>query len=227
MVDFLLIHGGAHGAWCWQKVIPVLESDKRTRHIFACDLADNAQEATGKVKAEITNTDYVTGVVKKIEELDLRDLIIVGHSMAGLTIPEVCHRVPERIHRVIYLTTSNPGVGQSIADLMEHPLSPLSRGLGFDEMFCNDLDEETANWLKSNLQEDPPQPYSDVVKFCALPDGMPSTYIICTQDQALPVAYQQEQAVRAQVDEVIELESGHSAFASRPEALASLLLRYA
>lgn len=227
MTDYLLIHGGAHGSWCWERVTPYLESSSNTRKVFACDLFTDAQAAVAKPKPEITNSDYVEGVIKKVNELGLSDLVIVGHSMAGITIPEVCHRIPSKVKRVVYITTSNPKVGQSIADLMEHPLSPKSRKVGFDDMFCNDLNEESANWLKSNLQDDPPLPVLDKVKYCELPRGVASTYIICTKDLALPIEYQREQAANAKVDEVVELNAGHSAFASEPKALSELLLKYA
>jgi pimeloyl-ACP methyl ester carboxylesterase len=227
MTDFLLIHGGAQGSWCWEKVIPRLKESAGTREVFASDLCSDAQAALNKPKPEVTNSDYVEGVLRKIHDMRQQDIVIVGHSMAGITIPEVCHRAEARIKHVVYVTASNPLVGQSIADLMQHPLSPLSRNVDFDEMFCSDLDEDSANWLKSNLQDDPPLPFTDKVEYCALPRGMPSTYILCMKDRALPVQYQREQAANAQVDEVIELDAGHSAFASQPEALSELLLRYA
>lgn len=227
MADYLLIHGGAHGSWCWDRVTPYLEACSKVRKIFACDLCADAQEAVGKPKSEITNSDYVEGLVKKIHELDLSDLIVVGHSMAGITIPALCHRLPDRIRRVIYITTSNPKIGESILDLMQHPLSPKSRVVSFDDMFCSDLDEASAQWLKSNIQEDPPQPVLDKVNYCVLPEGLRSTYVVCTKDLALPVDYQCEQAANAAVDEIVELDAGHSVFASQPRALSDLLLRYA
>lgn len=112
-------------------------------------------------------------------------------------------------------------------DLMSHPLSPKSRNVSFDAMFCIDLGEASVNWLKRNLQEDPPLPVQDKVKYCALPDGVPSTCIVCKKDQAPPAEYQYEQAANADVDEMIELDAGHSAFASEPQKLSELLLQYA
>ena len=54
-----------------------------------------------------------------------------------------------------------------------------------------------------------------------------STYILLERDEALPPAYQREQARNANVDEVVPFDAGHSAFVSRPRELAELLLRYA
>lgn len=225
--DFVLIHGGAHGPWCWERVIPFLTDSGRVGQVVAVDLPVDALTVSGKPLQDIGIADYLEGVLSRIEQARLRDIVLVGHSMAGIVMPAVAHRISKNIRRILYLATSNPPVGQSIADLMQHPLSPLSRGLDFEEMFCNDLDEETAQWLTGNLREDPPLPVVEKLAVSALPKGLPSTYIVCERDRALPVEYQLEQARSAQVDEIVRLDSGHCAFASRPEELAELLLRYA
>ena len=49
----------------------------------------------------------------------------------------------------------------------------------------------------------------------------PATYIVCTDDQALPVALQQSNAKR--VGAVIEMPTGHSPFVSRPELVVEVL----
>ena len=227
MSDFVLIHGGAHGAWCWQRVIPFLETSACVDKIVAVDLIADAQAVARKPAQDISTPDYVDGIVHRITSENLRNIVLVGHSMAGITLPAVAYRVPDRIRHVVYLTTSNPPAGQSIADLMKHPLAPVARNLQFDEMFCNDLDRETTEWLLGNLREDPPLPYTYKVEVSSLPEGISSTYIVCEKDQALPVEFQLEQARNAGVDEIVHLDAGHSAFASRPAELAGLLMRYA
>jgi pimeloyl-ACP methyl ester carboxylesterase len=49
----------------------------------------------------------------------------------------------------------------------------------------------------------------------------PATYVVCTEDCALPVALQQANAAR--VGTVIEMPTSHSPFLSRPELVADLL----
>lgn len=227
MVDYLLIHGGAHGPWCWEKVIPWLQSCEQVGQVLAIDLQAAAQATLGKAFEDIGLADYIDAVVHSIEQRQLNNIVIAGHSMAGITIPGVVHRLPERIRQVVYISTSNPPSGQSIADLMQHPLSPLSRQLSFHEMFCNDLDAATTDWLMSQLRADPPRPFSEPVQISTLPDGIAASYVLCSRDQALPPAYQREQAANAGVDDIIHFESGHSAFAAQPQALAELLLGYA
>ena len=227
MSDFILIHGGAHGPWCWERLIPFLERSSRVNKVVAVDLIADAQAVTAKSMQDISIADYIEGVLHRIRQVQLSDIVLVGHSMAGIFIPALVHRIPDNIKRVVYVTTSNPPVGQSVADLMKHPLSPISRGAGFEEMFCSDLDKDTARWLMNNLREDPPLPFEERVEVSTLPTGVASTYIVCEKDQALPVDYQLEQAGHAEVDEIVRLDAGHSAFAAKPRELADLLLRFA
>lgn len=227
MAHFVLVHGGAHGAWCWEKLVPFLRASPAVDGVIAVDLSGHGARRDVKPLAEITLADYVEDVVREIEGRDLRQVVLVGHSLAGITIPLVAARLPDRIRRLVYLSTSNPPVGQSVNDLMKHPLSPLSRGVDFQEMFCNDLDDATAAWLRGNLGPEPPGPLSEPVRVAGGPTGVPSTYILLARDAALPPEFQREQAERADVDEIVSLDAGHSAFASRPAELAELLLGYA
>ncbi len=227
MTNFVLVHGGSHGSWCWDRLVPHLRSDARVEYVLAIDLPGHGARRNVKPLEAITLADYVDHVVREIESQNMQRVVLVGHSLAGITIPRVAARVPDRIQRLIYLSTSNPLAGQSIADLMQHPLSPLSRGVDFHKMFCNDLDEEATAWLRSNLEPEPPGPINEPVSPVVVPSGLKSTYILLERDEALPPAFQREQAQNANVDEVVSFDAGHSAFVSRPRELADLLLRYA
>ena len=51
--------------------------------------------------------------------------------------------------------------------------------------------------------------------------GVPSTYVVCTDDLGSPADWQRTQAARA--GRVVELHSGHHPFLSMPEAVAALV----
>lgn len=225
MTNFVLVHGGSHGAWCWERLIPHLQADPRIESVLAIDLTGHGERRGAKPLDAITLADYVDDVVREIEARDLHDVVLVGHSLAGITMPSAAIRSGKRIRRLIYLATSNPAIGQSIDDLMKHPLSPISRQMAFKDMFCNDLDEDTARWLLARLEPEPPGPMREPALTIA--GGIKSTYILLERDQAVPPAYQREQAQNAGVDEIVTFDSGHNAFLSRPRELADLLLLYA
>jgi len=227
MTNFVLVHGGAHASWCWERLAPYLRSDPRVAEVVAVDLTGHGARRDVKPLEDITLADYVDDVVREIESRDLREVILVGHSLAGITVPQAAVRVADRIRRLIYLSTSNPPEGQSIFDLMKHPLSPVARGLDVHTMFCNDLDDDATAWLLSNLGPEPPGPMGEPIPRVDLPAGVKSTYVLLQRDEALPPAWQREQALNARADEVVPFDAGHSAFVSRPVELADLLLGYA
>jgi pimeloyl-ACP methyl ester carboxylesterase len=227
MTSYVLVHGGAHAGWCWERLTPFLRADPRVGAVVAIDLSGHGERLDVRPLDQITRADYVEDVVREIETRNLRDVVLVGHSLAGITLAEAAARVAGRLRRLIFLSTTNPLPGRSIADSMKHPLSPQSRGIDYQRMFCNDLDADTAAWLLSRLGPEPPGPISEPVRVATSPPGVPSTYVLLERDEALLPAFQREQAEAAAVDEVVPFDAGHSAFASRPRELAELLLRYA
>lgn len=227
MASFVLIHGAAHGAWCWDRLLPHLSSSPRVEEVVAVDLVGHGARLDEKPQETISRAAYVEDVVQAIEERDLRDVVLVGHSLAGITVPEAAGRVAPRMRRLVYLATAHPEPGRSVEDLMKHPLSPLSRGADLERMFCNDLDAEATAWLLARLGPEPAGPMREPVPAVALPEGLPSTYVLLEQDEALPPALQRELAHTARADEILPFDAGHSAFASRPRELAELLLRWA
>jgi pimeloyl-ACP methyl ester carboxylesterase len=227
MASFVLVHGGAHGAWCWERLVPHLAASPGVEAVVAVDLTGHGARLETKPQEAVTRADYVADVVREIEARDLCEVVLVGHSLAGITVPEAAARVARRMRRLVYLSTAHPEPGCSVDDLMKHPLSPMSRGIDFERMFCNDLDAETKAWLLAHLGPEPPGPMQEAVPGAALPAGLPSSYVLLERDEALPPALQRELARTARADEIVPFDAGHSAFASRPRELAELLLRWA
>ena len=225
MANFVLVHGAVHGGWCWERVVPLLEVSPRVEEVVAVDLVGHGARLEEKPLDDICLDDYADDVVREVEGRDLHDVVLVGHSLAGITLPLAAQRLVSRLRRLVYLSTTNPPVGKSVEDRMNDPRSPISRAVDFETMFCNDLDEDASAWLLSRLGPEPPGPMAEKVTVAVGPPGIPSTYILLEKDEALPPAFQREQARTAQVDEVVSLDAGHSAFASRPQELAELLLR--
>ncbi|MBJ20894.1 MAG: alpha/beta hydrolase [bacterium] len=226
MTDFVLIHGGSHAGWCWDRVVPTLLGDPRVGQALAVDLCGHGTRLDALPQDEITIEHYVDSVVEDVEKASLSDVILVGHSLAGVSMPHVASRLAGQVRRLVYLSTTNPAVGSCVNDSMTHPLSPISRGVDLVQAFCSDLDEETAAWLVGNLGPQPPGVLEEPIGRVVPPAGIPSTYVLLEKDEVLPPDYQIEQAQAIGVDEIVRFEAGHSAFASRPADLAGLLLTF-
>ncbi|MEW2521043.1 alpha/beta hydrolase [Actinacidiphila alni] len=121
MSTFLLVHGAWHDNRCWERVVPLLEA--AGHQVVAPSLTGYGDKAhlLGPDVGLDTHTDDVVGV---ITERDLRDVVLVGHSYAGLVISAVAHRIPERLAHLVYLDAMVPRDGESAADVI-----PITRQL--------------------------------------------------------------------------------------------------
>ena len=111
MTHFVLIHGGLHGGWCWERVVPLLEAAGHTA--VAPNLPGMGGDPTPLRDVTLArNGDFVADVIRK----QGKPVILVGHSMGGLSISEAAERVPERIIGLIYLTAELLPHGARMAD---------------------------------------------------------------------------------------------------------------
>ena len=87
--------------------------------------------------------------------------------------------------------------------------------------FYHDCPPEVASDAAERLRPQPLGSLSDTVNAAAWRDK-PATYVVCTEDRAIPVALQRSAATRA--SNVVEWPTSHSPFVSRPDLVAGLLV---
>jgi pimeloyl-ACP methyl ester carboxylesterase len=103
MSTFALVHGAWHGAWCWEHLTPALMA--LGHRVIAVDLPVDDGSASFD--------DYAGVVCAAVADDPGDDLIVVGHSLAGLTVPLVAAQRPMR--RLVYLCSVLPIPGQPFA----------------------------------------------------------------------------------------------------------------
>jgi pimeloyl-ACP methyl ester carboxylesterase len=112
---FVLVHGCWAGGWFWRRLAPILEEAGHS--VFAptlTGLGDRSHLASPAVNL----STHAWDVAALLEFEDLRDVILVGHSYAGMVVAAVAEQVPERLSQVIFLDGCVPRDGESLADLM-------------------------------------------------------------------------------------------------------------
>lgn len=57
MTDFVLVHGGSHAAWCWDRLVPLLAADERVGAVVAVDLSGHGSKAKAKPLEQISRAD--------------------------------------------------------------------------------------------------------------------------------------------------------------------------
>jgi pimeloyl-ACP methyl ester carboxylesterase len=249
MTSFVLVHGGAHGAWCWQPLLPHLDGPA-----LAVDLPPKSVRGVpahgGAPPPELLTVgldDFASSVIADVDAAGLDRFVLVGHSMGGLTVPEITRRIPERVQHLVFVSCLLPPEGGSTVDALpeehrdavRHAVAAAMAGdpgavMGqFDEattrrMFCNDMDDEQSAFVVSHTGLEAPRAFADPVTRVGIPPDLPKTYVRLARDQALSPDDQDRQidALRASPGgdlRIVELDTGHDVMISAPEQLATVL----
>jgi pimeloyl-ACP methyl ester carboxylesterase len=225
---FALVHGAWHGAWCWERLTPELEA--RGHRVVAPDLPSDDPAATFITYADVVE-DSLAGEV---------DVVLVGHSLAGNTVPLVAARRP--VSRIVYLCAVVPIPERSFNE--QSRIEPdtfvpgYQAGLTADDegrsswvdediarhTFFADCDERDARAAFRRLRPQSMAPYDVPCPIDAFP-AAPRTYVLCTEDRIVNPDWSRRVARERLDAELVELPGSHSPFLSRPAALAEVLCR--
>jgi pimeloyl-ACP methyl ester carboxylesterase len=122
MTTYVLVGGAWLGGWAWQPVARQLRSHGHDVHpVTLTGLGDRSHLATPETDLET----YLTDVINLIEFEDLHDVVLVGHSYAGIVVTGVADRIPERIALLAYLDAGPSPDGVAFLDLQPPPAREL------------------------------------------------------------------------------------------------------
>ena len=231
MTTFALVHGAWHGAWCWERLVPELEA--LGHRAIAIDLPIEDPSASFD--------DYADAVCEAVVDQPRDDLVVVGHSLGGLTVPLVAARRPMR--HLVYLCALTPIPGQPFAKQMREDAAMLNadypKGLGpkdalgrrawVDNEFAafhlfGDCDDATISAAVARLRPQALNPYGVPCSLRTFPD-VACTYVVCAEDRMVNPDWSRAMARDRLGAEIVEMPGSHSPFLSRPKELASILAR--
>src|SRR3954471_5708155 len=118
-MTFLLVHGAWHGGWCWRKLTPLLRA---AGHQVLTPTLTGLGDRAHLLSAEVDLTTHIQDVSAVLEYEDLRDVVLVGHSYAGMVIAGVAEKARARLEQLVYLDAFLPEDGKAVKDFA--PLNP-------------------------------------------------------------------------------------------------------
>ena len=232
----VLIHGACHDSGCWAPTVATITRRRPDVPVLAVDLPGR-----GQARAPLAGVDLagcVDEVIRQIEEAELGDVILVGHSLAGAILPGVAVALaPGRVRRLVFVTCSVPPEGGSVLDVLRGPLrwigalaarrrTPTSLPTFVAlAAFGNGMDRSQRRVIADSLCPEAGWLISERVSRRGLDPAIPRTWVLTRRDRGMTPAQQRRSIDNlGGVDECIELDAPHDVMVSNPTELADILL---
>jgi pimeloyl-ACP methyl ester carboxylesterase len=235
-LSFVLIHGGCHGAWCWTRVGWHLRD--AGHQVDAIDLPGRDG---GPGAREIDLERYVETALAALDRAT-GPVVVVGHSMGGVTASLAAERRPEAITSLVFVNAVIPENGGAGFPKVQTAgaecalLAPGAMELSSDggivtvapdraaAAFYHRCEPEDVAWAVPQLGPEPMRPLMTPVRLTPERFGsVPKFYIGSRQDRVLPW-WLQGQMSAACGAELLELAADHSPFLSAVDELVEVLL---
>jgi pimeloyl-ACP methyl ester carboxylesterase len=237
VATYVLVHGGGHGGWCYQRVARILRAEGH--EVYAPTLT-GLGERSHLLGPHIDLDLQITDVVNVLYYEDITDAIVVGHSYGGMVITGVGDRAAERVGRLVYLDAANPKNGESLVEISPGPMEAARAAgrvvdgvelvlfPGTDPLhFYGVTDPDDIEWMKPKLT---PHPWRCFEQKLELHNegalwAIPQYHIVCTSTLA---TRDPELIGKARADgRLWEIDTGHDLMITEPRAVAGALLEIA
>jgi pimeloyl-ACP methyl ester carboxylesterase len=237
MSIYVLVHGGGHGGWCYDKVARRLRD---AGHDVYTPTLTGLGERKHLLSADTDLTTHITDVVNTLIYEDLQDVILVGHSYGGMVITGVADRAAERIRELVYLDAAHPTDGQSLVDTASVSMafarssSQIVDGVEL-VMWPNEVmvaamgatDPDDIAVLRAKMLPHPWKAFAEPVRFlngdAAL--KIPRTNINCTA--SLRSSSAADRARQLAGARNYEIDTGHDLMITEPQKVTEVLLEIA
>ncbi|MEU9454223.1 alpha/beta fold hydrolase [Streptomyces sp. NPDC048277] len=233
MATYLLVHGAWHSGQVWERVVPLLAAEGH--RVYAPSLTGHGEKAH-LLGPGVGLDTHVDDIVRLITDEDLTEVVLVGHSYAGLVVSAVANQVPDRIGHLVHLDAMVPADGETAADIQPVSRALIDRALASESgwrvpplpelpppygLFGVTDPADTA-WLRGLLSDQSVRSFQQPVHLDnPAVHTIPRTHIHC-------VAHVPEGVVRRPVpatQQVWELPTGHDCMITMPAELTGLLLK--
>lgn len=234
---YVLVHGAWHTGELMEPVAAHLRQRGHTVHCptLAGNRPGDDRATTGLAEAAQSLIDF-------LNQHDLNDVRLMGHSYGGMVISHAADRVGHRIRRLVYWNAFVPLDGESLNDLVPPHYVALFDGIAaanngavmlpypiWREAFINDADAALAEQAFGLLNPHPNKTFTDKAKLSTPLAAMPmgKSYINCQQDTALPhsLPWHPRLSEKLGLFRLVECQGSHELCFTDPARLADAIER--
>jgi len=237
VATFVLVHGGGHGGWCYQRVAPRLRA---AGHDVYTPTLTGLGERSHLLRPDIDLDFHIRDVDAVLRFEGLRDVILVGHSYGGMVITGVADRAPGRVGKLVYLDAATPKNGESLVDHagpVINNVRPYAQTIDGIELVLPPFpgagrlygveDEADLAWMDDKLTLHPWKCFDQTLVLTnedALA-AIPQYHVVCTSTLATRERTRMERA-RAE-GRLWDIDTGHDLMITEPEWVAHTLQQIA
>jgi len=233
---YVIVHGAWHTGAEMEAVAAFM---REAGHAVHCPTV--AGNRPGDDRRRTGLADAIESIVRYIEEKDLREVRLVGHSYGGMVVSGVADRLGERLKRLVYVNAFVPLDGQCLNDLVPPHYVALFDGVAaandnavmlpfpiWREAFINDADFALAESSYAKLNPHPYRTFTEAIRLrrplAELPVG--KSYVNCQQDTAMPhsLPWHPRLSERLGLFRLVECPGSHEMWFSAPRRLAQAVL---
>jgi len=242
MQPIVLVHGAWMGGWIFRDVARALRA--RGHEVYTPTLT-GLGERSHLARPEVELETHIHDVVNVLRFEDLRDVVLVGHSAAGIVVQGAADRAGDRLSTLVYLDTAPMPVGQplinfnppAVAEEMRRRVRDEGEGWrlpfpDFDQLgpppIVAGLGPEARALMESRAV---PQPFRTYTR--ALPLPIDDIAIAAAKYRRAVIACNGFRAVESTAPKMAafmtpdwlrrDLETGHWPMLSAPQALAEII----
>jgi pimeloyl-ACP methyl ester carboxylesterase len=234
MSTYVLIHGSWHGAWCWYKIIPLLQ--QAGHQVIVLDLPSHGRDWTAP--REVSLQRYVESVCKVLDA-QAEPVILVGHSRGGIVISQTAEHRSDKIRTLVYLAAFLIRNGETLMTtalsdpdsliisntvVNQEQGSTMLKAEAFRDALYGDCPQEDIVLATALLTPEPIAPSATPLSLSEEHFGrIPRVYIETRQDKGVTPTLQKKMYTVTPCQQIISMDTSHSPFLSQPEQLASHL----
>jgi pimeloyl-ACP methyl ester carboxylesterase len=215
----VLVHGAWHGPWVW---------DALTRELPGVNIRAVALTSSGHDPAALGDMYADAALIREAVEEIGGPVVVAAHSYGGVPTTQGLAGVSQ-VRRLVYVASFQLEVGDSLMSAAGgtspdwfdvHETDGYLDPLRPKEIFYGDVDDVTTRESMARLGHQSWPAINQPLTRAAW-HTIPSTYVVCEQDAAVPVPAQEAMAQRS--GRVLRLDTSHSPFLSRPAEVAAIL----
>jgi pimeloyl-ACP methyl ester carboxylesterase len=231
MTSFVLVHGGWHGGWCWERVVPLLTAaghDVVTPTLAG--LGDRAAQASPDLSIETHAAD----IEQAVRHAD-GPVVLVTHSYSGAPAEVAAPRLADRLTRIVHIDSFALDDGEAIFDTFPPPVrdailaqvAATGDGWKVDPLpppLMGLVAAEDIAYVMPRLTPQPLRTMQEPVRIASGAENIPRTYLECMIGaETKPFGFFADRA-RARGWDSRSLNTGHEVMITDAEILARLLV---